>query len=84
PFRLLLLDRWPSIDRIGRVDAPVIVFHGTDDEMVPVEHGKALADAAVDGRLIAISGGSHNEIPTLKLRKELDAIAVSLRARRID
>ena len=29
PFRFLLLDRWPSVERITRVNPPVIVFHGS-------------------------------------------------------
>ena len=40
PFRFLVLDRWPSIDRVTAVRAPIIVFHGTVDDMVPVEHGR--------------------------------------------
>jgi pimeloyl-ACP methyl ester carboxylesterase len=35
PFQFLLLDRWPSIERIGRVQAPIIVFHGTDVKWFP-------------------------------------------------
>ena len=74
PFQFLLLDRWPSIERIPRVNAPVVIFHGTDDQIVPVAHGRALAQAASQARFIEIPGGTHNEIPTLRLRQELDAI----------
>lgn len=78
PFRFLLLDRWPSIERIGRVHAPIIVFHGTDDKIVPVAHAHALADASSTARLIEIPGGAHNEIPMLQLRTELDGIMATL------
>ena len=39
PFQFLLLDQWPSLDRISRVRCPVIIFHGAEDEMVPLEQG---------------------------------------------
>ena len=78
PFRYLLLDRWPSIDRIPNVRVPIIVFHGTADDMVPVSQGRALAQAAENARFIEIPGGVHNEIPMMHLRKELDELADAL------
>lgn len=78
PFRFLLLDRWPSIDRIARVIAPVIVFHGTADDMVPVAHGRELAQASADARFIEFPGAGHNEIPMRRLRTELNRIRVSI------
>ena len=80
PFQYLLLDRWPSIERIARVDVPVIVFHGTDDEFVPVAHGRALAEASERARFVEIPGGTHNEIPMMRLREELKAIIAGLPA----
>lgn len=74
PFQYLLLDRWPSIDRIGRVQSPIIIFHGDNDQMIPLSHGKALADASTNAQFIEIRGGSHNDIPMLQLRKQLDAL----------
>lgn len=78
PFQFLLLDRWPSIERIGRVQARIIVFHGTDDKMVPVAHGRELALASSHARFIEISGATHNDIPMLQLRNELDSIMAAL------
>ena len=69
PFHHLVLDRWPSIDRIHRVTCPVTILHGSNDEMVPVAEAKALADAA--GSLAAfkeISGAGHNDVPMSELR----------------
>lgn len=79
PFQFLLFDRWPSIDRISHVQAPVIIFHGTDDLMIPIAHGRALAKASSHARLIEIPGGGHNEIPTPLFRKELVSLIESFR-----
>lgn len=78
PFQFLLLDRWPSIHRIAQVDAPVTVYHGSDDQMVPVEHGRALAQTAKQATFIEIDGGTHNEIPMMRLRAELDDLVRKL------
>ncbi|WP_145426513.1 hypothetical protein [Symmachiella dynata] len=54
--------------------APVFVFHGTEDDMVPVAHGHELAEAAADGQFIKIPGAGHNEIPLLRLCAELERL----------
>lgn len=78
PFQYLLLDRWPSLERIPEVRVPVIIFHGTEDQMVPVEHARLLAEVSPESKLIEIPGGEHNEIPMLRLREELQTIRSAL------
>lgn len=68
PFHLMVLDRWPSIDRIARVNCPVTIFHGTADSMVPIEQARQLVAANPRARLIENQGAEHNEVPTSKLR----------------
>lgn len=79
PFRYFLLDPWPSIDRIAHVPAEIVLFHGTDDTIVPVEHGRRLAKRAVAGRLIEIPNAGHNSVPTNRLREELEKIRAEMR-----
>ena len=72
PFQYLVLDRWPSIDRIPRVDVPVTIYHGTADEIVPISEARALASAAGDeATFVEISNGEHNDIPMSLLRAQL-------------
>jgi hypothetical protein len=78
PFQYVLLDRWPSIERIGQVRSPVVVFHGDADEMAPVSQGKELAASAAEGQFVEIAGGGHNDIPIGRLRRELRRIRAVL------
>lgn len=47
--RILPFDPFPNLARIPRTRCPVLVFHGTADQVVPFRHGRAVAKAA-DGR----------------------------------
>ena len=37
---------FPSIEVIGEIQAPILVIHGTADELVPASMGQELIDAA--------------------------------------
>ena len=74
-FQYLVLDEWPSMDRIARVKAPIRIFHGTSDKLIPIEEARLLAFASGDtSRLTEIPDGEHNDIPMHLLRKELRRI----------
>jgi pimeloyl-ACP methyl ester carboxylesterase len=45
-------------DRLGEVQVPTVVMHGTADEVVPVERGRELA-AGLGRDLETVEGGSH-------------------------
>lgn len=82
PFQVLLWDRYPSADRIPHVTCPIVQFHGTADEFVPVEHGRQLFAAAparssegVPKLFVTIEDGDHNSIPATQLREALARFA---------
>jgi uncharacterized protein len=63
PVQLLLLDRFDSLDSIGKIRAPLIVLHGDADPVVPFALGKRLFDAAPEPkRFVAIPNGTHGSI----------------------
>ena len=52
-----------SLSRIGRIDAPLLMLHGSADRTIPVELGRRLRDAAPAGvRWVEIPGGSHSRL----------------------
>jgi len=56
-------DAYPSLARIARVEVPTLVIHGDRDQIVPVEHGRALhAAAAGPKRLDIYPGIGHNDL----------------------
>jgi abhydrolase domain-containing protein 17 len=61
--RLLPFDRFPNLQRIGRVQAPVLIIHGTRDEVIPVRHGQRLYEAAPEPKqAFWVEGAHHNDV----------------------
>lgn len=63
PVRLLVRDRFDNLDKIVRVQSPVLVVHGEADMVVPVRLGRRLLDAANpprSGQFIPQAG--HNDL----------------------
>jgi fermentation-respiration switch protein FrsA (DUF1100 family) len=46
------------------VHAPVLVIHGTADEVIPVSHGRRLYEAAGQPKqALWVEGAHHNDVP---------------------
>lgn len=62
PVRLLLRDRYPSIDLIGKVTCPVLVIAGDADRIVPPDDSRLLFEAAREPKqFVVIKGADHND-----------------------
>ncbi|CAL0299137.1 unnamed protein product [Lupinus luteus] len=58
--RTYWFDIYKNIDKIGLVKCPVLVIHGTADEVVDVSHGKQLWELSkVKYEPLWVSGGGH-------------------------
>ncbi|HBS27959.1 MAG TPA: hypothetical protein DEB06_00570 [Phycisphaerales bacterium] len=58
---------WKGFDRAkwaARLRCPLLVVHGSHDEVCPVEDGRAIASAADHGMFIEVEGASHNNLWT--------------------
>lgn len=59
--RPFLPDRFDNLALIARVQAPVFLFHGTEDRIVPFEHAAQLERASGGGaRVVAVRGAGHH------------------------
>ena len=62
PVRLLMKDTFHSDRRIADVTAPVLVLHGTRDEVVPIGLGERLYEMVkAPKRFQPLPGAGHND-----------------------
>lgn len=72
PVRLLVRDRFDSAAKAASIGVPVLVVHGTDDEVIPYGLGQRLCTQFSHGTLLTITGGHHNDL--WERREVLDAV----------
>ena len=69
-------DAYPSIDRIGDLQAPLFVIHGDRDDLVPLSHAEELYEAAPEPkRLHVVKGAGHNDLLARAGREWAEAVA---------
>jgi fermentation-respiration switch protein FrsA (DUF1100 family) len=76
PVNYLLKYRFLSNDFIEAVRCPVVIFHGTKDNIVPFASGKNLSALVPEDRLtfVPIEGGAHNNLINFKeYKRGIDA-----------
>lgn len=58
-------DKFPNIDYVPQIDSPVILVHGTADQIVPFNHSERLYEAlqpSSRARPLYIEGMGHNNV----------------------
>jgi fermentation-respiration switch protein FrsA (DUF1100 family) len=59
---LLPVDKFRNIDKIGKVSCPVLVMHGAQDDIIPIDHGRRLFKAAREPkRALWVEEAGHND-----------------------
>jgi len=61
PVKLLARVQYPTLQYLLKSECPVLVVHSKDDEIVPVTHGRTLAEECGERCQYLEIGGSHNE-----------------------
>ena len=75
PIWPFLRTRYDSQAKIAMVDAPVLMLHGEKDDIVPIEAGRQLFDAAREPkRFYTIHGAGHNDTYQLGGQAYFDAL----------
>jgi fermentation-respiration switch protein FrsA (DUF1100 family) len=66
PVRLLLRDRFSTIDQIRRIRVPLLVIAGGHDRIVPIDNTRQLYEAAVAPKtLLVLPAADHNDYELL-------------------
>lgn len=74
PVRLIIGDQYRSVEKIGVVKCPVLIFHGSDDELVPIAMARELFAAAHEPKQFIETPGGHNEAGFAYAREHAEAV----------
>ncbi len=62
PVSVLMKDQFATRELIEQITVPTLIFHGTEDETIPLHHGQALAEMSDIAQLYVIPDGTHNDL----------------------
>lgn len=64
PIPILPFDKFTNLARLKQVKAPVLVMHGENDQVIPIDHGQQLFEAASGPkRSLWVAEAGHNNFP---------------------
>lgn len=76
PLKLLITQEFNSIDKISAIQAPILLIHGTEDEVVPSFMSQELYDAATANKhLHLVTGAGHNNLATVEEKTYIKVIS---------
>jgi fermentation-respiration switch protein FrsA (DUF1100 family) len=79
PVDLLLTERFSNIDRIARINAPLLVIHGKEDELFPVDMAQKLVETAQSPKTgIYLNDTGHNDLDIRDIANHLSTFVASL------
>jgi fermentation-respiration switch protein FrsA (DUF1100 family) len=63
PVRLLMKDKFDSIDLIDKIHVPLLITHGDQDGAIPLSEGEKLfARANEPKQLVVVPGATHSSV----------------------
>ena len=72
PVILLIKDKYNSLEKIAKVKAPLLLFHGENDHVIPIAHAKILFAAANQPKKAEYFPGiKHNNFDTAILSEHV-------------
>jgi uncharacterized protein len=75
PVRLLARVRYDNLARLGDINAPLLIMHSPDDEIVAYRHARRLFEAAREPKRFFELAGGHNESFAVKQEEWVKALA---------
>jgi fermentation-respiration switch protein FrsA (DUF1100 family) len=75
PVTRLLRDRYPNLERIGRIHCPVAIVAGDRDGIIPITQSRAVFDAAREPKTwTVVRGADHNDASLAHGPQVIDAV----------
>lgn len=66
PLRLLITQPFDSVEKVARLGSPLLVVHGSDDQLIQPALGRRLFEAARQPKaFVLVEGGSHHNTNSL-------------------
>lgn len=62
PVKLLMKDTFQSEAKAPAISIPVLIIHGEEDEVVPVEMGRRLGQRFPHATVVTVPGAHHNDV----------------------
>lgn len=63
PVKYLLRDRYMNIEKIEKIDAPLLILHGREDQTIPFDSALKLFEAAKEPKkFVDFPQGNHNNL----------------------
>jgi uncharacterized protein len=59
---VIVLDRFDSASKAPGISMPVLIFHGSGDELIPFRMGQRLAQRFPNATLETVAGAGHNDL----------------------
>lgn len=75
PVRWLIRDQFANLEKAPKLSLPVLLVHGTEDEVVPFSMGEQLSKAFTNATLFKVQGGHHNDLFVKDGRLIVDRVA---------
>ncbi len=68
PIKWLLKYKFKNIENIAAIATPTYLIHGTDDDLVPFEHGQRLLELSKASKkeFFPIKGANHNDLSSFE------------------
>lgn len=65
--RTWFFDAFPNIDKVSKIQSPVLVIHGTEDEVIDITHGQTIHSLCPNPVTpLWVQGAGHNDIELYK------------------
>lgn len=64
PLTRHMHNQWPSLAKAQTLTMPLLILHGTDDTLIPIEMGRQIHSAAPsrDKTMLAVPGAGHTDL----------------------